>query len=269
MTNGTGQASWDDYAADYELVHEPLTGQFASAALAHVPVAPGHRMLDVATGPGTLAVLAAGGGAAVTGVDSSPRMIARLNARLRESGLAGSEGRVMDGARLEFADGTFDAVFCVFGIMVIPNFRAALAEMARVTKRGGRAAIVMWNGLDHMEHVQVWLRAIAAAFPRFQPPPPPESWAVLQHAASLRRVIEEAGYVGVEIHTERRWWNVASPAWFASHADLSPAAESLYRTLGPGARSVVRRKLEAQLRASHGDRPFRLAAEAHVAVGLR
>lgn len=266
MTNGP---TWDDYAADYELVHEPLTGQFAAAALAHVPVAAGQRVLDVAAGPGTLAVLAAAAGAAATGIDSSPRMIARLSSRLREAGHAGSQGLVMNAQRIDFADAAFDAVFCVFGIMVIPDYRAALAEMARVTKPGGRIAVVMWNGLDRMEHVQVWLRAVAAAVPQFQPTPPPESWTVLQNGASLRRLIEEAGYAAVDIHTERRWWDVPSPAWFAGHADLSPAAESLYRALGSNARTAVRRELEHQLRRRYGDGPFRLAAEAHIAVGLR
>ena len=175
----------------------------------------------------------------------------------------------MDAARLEFADATFDAVFCVFGIMLIPDYRAALAEMARVTKPGGQAAVVMWNGLDGMEHVQVWLRAIAAAFPQFKPTPPPESWAVLQNAETLRHAVREAGYARVVVHTERRWWDAASSAWFASHADLSPAAESLYRALGPEARSVVRRELERQLRQRHGAGAFRLAAEAHIAVGSR
>jgi ubiquinone/menaquinone biosynthesis C-methylase UbiE len=269
MSNVPAPTSWDDYAGDYETVHEPLTRQFAQAALAHVPAAAGQRVLDVAAGPGTLAVLAARAGAAVVAVDSSPRMIARLNARLRESGLSGAEGRVMDGARLDFADATFDAVFCIFGIMVIPDYRAALAEMARVTKPGGRAAVVMWSGLERMEHVQVWLAAVASAFPAFQPAPPPENWLVLQDARSLSRVMRDAGFAEVDVRAETRWWDVASPAWFARHADLSPAADSLYRALGPDAGPAVRRILEEQLRRRYGDGGFRLAATAHIAAAMR
>jgi ubiquinone/menaquinone biosynthesis C-methylase UbiE len=269
MGDCLAQPSWDEYAADYETVHEPLTRQFAKAALDYVPVVSGERVLDVAAGPGTLALLAARTGAAGTAIDTSPRMIERLNTRLRESGLLGWEGRVMDAARLDFATASFDAVFCIFGIMVIPDYRAALAEMARVTKPGGRAAIVMWNGLERMEHVQVWLQAVAAAFPQFQPTPPPASWLVLQDAVSLARVMRDAGYAKVDVHTEKRWWEVASPAWLAQHADLSPAAESLYRTLGADAKPAVRRALAEQLRRHGGDGPLRLAAEAHIGVGLR
>jgi ubiquinone/menaquinone biosynthesis C-methylase UbiE len=269
MSNGAEQPSWDDYAADYESVHEPLTSQFAMAALDLAPVSPGRRALDIAAGPGTLAILAAHRGATVTGIDSSPRMIARLNGRLRENGHTGSDGRVMDAAHLTFDDASFDAVFCIFGIMLVADYRAALAEMARVTKPDGRAAVAMWNGLDGMEHVQVWLRAVARAYPQFQPGPMPESWTVLQNAESLRRALQAAGYAEVAVHTETRWWDVISAAWFARHADLSPAAESLYRSLGSDARSAVRRELEGQLRARHGDGPFRLAAQAHIAVGRR
>ena len=269
MSQERSPPSWDDFAADYETVHEPLTRQFAAAALGRVPLGPLDSVLDVAAGPGTLAILAAACGAAVTAIDTSPGMIARLNDRLREGGHVGSAGRVMDAVRLAFEDRSFDAVFCIFGIMVIPDYRAALAEMARVTKPGGRAAVVMWNGLDRMEHVQVWLRAIGAVYPQFRPTPPPESWTMLQNAHSLRGVIEAEGYAEVSVETETRWWNVPSPAWFARHADLSPAAESLYRSLGGDARSAVRRELERQLHARFGDGPFRLAAEAHVVVGRR
>ena len=261
--------SWDDYAGLYEAVHEPLTRQFAALALQRVPVRSGDRVLDVATGPGTLAMLAAARDAEVIAIDTSPRMIARLHGRVRESGPGRVEGRVMDGTRLAFADATFDAVFCIFGIMLIPDYCAALAEMARVAKPNGRVVIVMWNGLEHMEHVQTWLRAVAASFPSFTPTPPPESWTVLGDASSLRRTIESAGLTTTTVDTETRWWEVASPAWFAAHADLSPAAEMLYRGLGPDARNRVRRELERQLRQRHGDAPFRLAAEAHVAVGRR
>ena len=269
MTENNMQPGWDAYAGEYEAVHEPLTRQFASAALELVPVAAGQRVLDVAAGPGTLTVLAAERGANATGVDNSPRMIARLNARLSERGLAGADGRVMDAARLEFEDASFDAVFCVFGIMLFSDFRAALAEMARVTKAGGRVAIVMWNGLERMEHVLVWLRAVASAFPQFEPTPPPENWTILQNPDSLRRVMLEAGCSEVDVHTVVRHWQVESAAWFAGHADLSPAAEGLYRVLGPDARGAVQRALERQLRAQHGDGAFALAAEAHIAVGIR
>ncbi len=269
MTASSALPGWDAYAALYEAVHEPLTRQFAAAALDLVPVGPGQRVLDVAAGPGTLTVLAASRGASTTGVDTSPRMIARLNARLSELGLRGEEGRVMDAARLDFPAASFDAVFCVFGIMLFADFRAALAEMARVTKPGGRAAVVMWNGLERMEHVQAWLAAVASAFPQFEPTPTPENWAVLQRPDALQRVIRQAGFSAVEIRTIARHWQVESPAWFAAHADLSPAAEGLYRMLGPDARGATRRELERQLAARHGDGAFALAAEAHIAVGIR
>jgi ubiquinone/menaquinone biosynthesis C-methylase UbiE len=269
MSDNIAPPSWDDYAGVYEAVHEPLTRQFATAALERVPVRAGDRVLDIAAGPGTLAMLAAARGAEAIAIDASPRMITRLQERVRESGLVRVEGRIMDATRLAFEDARFDAVFCIFGIMLIPDYRAALAEMARVARPGGHVAVVMWNGLERMEHVQVWLRAVAAAFPQFKPAPPPESWTILQDAEALGRTIETAGFASATIRTETRWWEVASPAWFAAHADLSPAADMLYRGLGPEARGRVRRELERQLRERHGDGRFRLAAEAHIAVGMR
>lgn len=138
-----------------------------------------------------------------------------------------------------------------------------------MTRPGGRAAIVMWNGLDRMEHVQVWLEAVASAVPRFEPTPTPENWAFLQKPESLQRVIGQAGFAEVEIRIAVRHWRLESAAWFAAHADLSPVAEGLYRTLGPDVCGAVRGVLERRLRAGHGNGAITLAAEAHIAVGVR
>jgi hypothetical protein len=95
------------------------------------------------------------------------------------------------------------------------------------------------------------------------------NWTVLHNPGPLRRIMLQAGFSEVDIHTVVRHWQVESAAWCAGHADLSPAAESRYRVLGPDARGAVRRAVARQLRAQHGDAAFGLAAEAHIAVGIR
>ena len=262
--------AWNDFAAEYETVHEPLTDQFARAALGAVPIGPGERVLDVAAGPGTLALQAAAAGAEVLAVDNAPAMIRRLRERARTRAATTVEGRVMDASALDLPDGSFDAVFCIFGIMLLPDPRAGLARMAAVLKPGGQAAIVMWAGLERMEHVRRWQEAVREAFPGFLPPPPPPGFALLQDAGSLAAMMREAGFAGVTVDPVRREWEVPSPAWFAAHAHLSPAAGSLYQALGHGAQTEVATVLEQQLNARYGTgRPFRLAAEANLAVGRR
>ena len=96
--------------------------------------APGESALDVACGPGILAAGLAAAGCAVTGVDRSAGM-------LREAGDSGARRVRCAAERLPFRDGTFDLVICRNSFHHFQEPVKALAEMARVARRGGRVVI--------------------------------------------------------------------------------------------------------------------------------
>jgi SAM-dependent methyltransferase len=114
---------------------------FADDALALGRLRPGERMLDVATGPGTLAVPAARLGARVAAVDFSPEMIAQLQSRVQRENVEGIEARVADATALPFEDDEFDAVFSMFALNLMANRDAAFREILRVLRMGGRAVV--------------------------------------------------------------------------------------------------------------------------------
>lgn len=132
---------WDNTAQHYEKTAHPFTALFAEAALARVPLTPESRVLDVAAGTGALALLAARTGAQVLATDFSPGMVARIAA----ANLPNVEARVMDGQALTLSDGSFDAVFSIFGVIMFPDWRKGLAEMARVTRPGGYGVVATWQ----------------------------------------------------------------------------------------------------------------------------
>lgn len=100
-------------------------------------VQPGDRVLDACCGTGDLAVAAERDGGIVTGVDFSARMLERAG---RKSGtVTWVEGDVL---ALPFADGTFDAATVGFGVRNVADLEAALAELWRVLRPGGRLAIL-------------------------------------------------------------------------------------------------------------------------------
>jgi len=76
----------------------------------------------------------------LTAIDISPGMLAKLQERARELGLA-VETQVMDGERLAFADDEFDAVVLHLILAVIPDPVACLKEVERVLKPGGRVVV--------------------------------------------------------------------------------------------------------------------------------
>jgi SAM-dependent methyltransferase len=118
------------------------TGLMAQAA----QLAPGRAVLDVACGTGVLAREVAkrvAPGGSVTGLDRNEGMLAvarRVAPAIRwQQGLAES---------LPFPSAAFDAVVSQFGLMFFEDRIAALKEMWRVLRPGGRLAVAVWDGLD-------------------------------------------------------------------------------------------------------------------------
>lgn len=102
---------------------------------AEAVVRPGDRVLDACCGTGDLALACARAGGRVTGLDFSPRMLAR--ARRKAPGLEWVQGDLL---ALPFADGSFDAATVGFGIRNVADLEGAFAELARVLRPAGRLA---------------------------------------------------------------------------------------------------------------------------------
>lgn len=105
---------------------------------------PGRRVLEVGCGLGADLARIAARGADVTGIDLAPRAAALARAHLESRGLPGRT-MVADGERLPFPDATFDLVWS-FGVLHhAPDTRRALAEVGRVLRPGGTAAIMLYH----------------------------------------------------------------------------------------------------------------------------
>ena len=96
--------------------------------------------MDLATGTGNAALLAAHTGAVVTGLDAAPRLIDVARERAAGEGVQATFV-VGDIGALSFEDGSFDVVLSVFGLIFAANPSRAFAEMIRVLKAGGRALL--------------------------------------------------------------------------------------------------------------------------------
>jgi SAM-dependent methyltransferase len=135
------QATWasGDYAAVGARIHS-MAEHLAEAA----DLAADSTVLDVATGSGNGAIAAARLGCRVTGIDYVPGLLDRTRARAEAEGL---EIEFLDGdaEALPFADGEFDAVLSVVGVMFATDQDRAASELLRVTRPGGRIALANWT----------------------------------------------------------------------------------------------------------------------------
>jgi SAM-dependent methyltransferase len=144
----TVPTTWNLVAPGYAAEIVPTLEYFAERALELGRLAPGERVLDVATGPGTLSVAAARRGARVSAIDFSAKMIAELEARARREGLA-IDVKLADATSLPFENDAFDAVFSMFALNLVADRAAAFREIRRVVRPGGRAVVGTPASLAH------------------------------------------------------------------------------------------------------------------------
>jgi SAM-dependent methyltransferase len=131
----------------YEAEFVPaLFRPFAATVLDAAGVTRGQRVLDVACGTGVLARAAASRVApagAVTGLDASPEMLAV--ARRLDASIEWIDGRA---EALPLPDAGFDTVVSQFGFMFFDDRVAALREMQRVLRPGGRLAVAVCDAVE-------------------------------------------------------------------------------------------------------------------------
>lgn len=130
-------------AGNYDYFSRFMTAS-ASEFLDRLDLRPGMTVLDVATGSGQLALIAARRGARVTGVDIATNSIeaARGRAALEGLDIRFDEG---DAEALPYADASFDMVATIFGAMFAPRPELVTNELVRVCRPGGVIAMANWT----------------------------------------------------------------------------------------------------------------------------
>jgi SAM-dependent methyltransferase len=163
----------------YQRITETIADVHARVAERLEP-RPGVEWLDLACGTGAVAELAAARGASVTGIDLAPVLIETARERAAERGLE-IDYRVGDCERLDVPDASYDAVSSTCGIMFAPDHEAAAGELARVTRPGGRIALVNWTPTGGMAR----LFGVMAPFQPTRPPSSPFAWGDESHVREL------------------------------------------------------------------------------------
>jgi demethylmenaquinone methyltransferase/2-methoxy-6-polyprenyl-1,4-benzoquinol methylase len=193
---------FDDVAARYDLTNDVLSlGQdrlWRRAVVRALDVRAGERVLDLAAGTGTSSEPFAAAGAEVAPTDFSLGML-RVG-KARRPDLAFTAG---DATRLPFADGVFDAVTMSFGLRNVADTGAALRELLRVTRPGGRLVVCefstpVWAPFRTV-YVNYLMRALPAVARRVSSDP--ESYVYLAESirawpdqSALASVLQQAGW---------------------------------------------------------------------------
>ena len=155
-------AMFDGVARRYDLTNTVLSlGRdrgWRRATREALDLQPGERVLDLAAGTGVSTEELARSGAQAVGVDISIGML-QAGAHREVTLLAG------DALALPFADASFDAVTISFGLRNIHDTRAAVREMARVTRPGGRLVVCEFSTPTLAPFRAVYLEYLMRALP--------------------------------------------------------------------------------------------------------
>ncbi|WP_437785116.1 bifunctional demethylmenaquinone methyltransferase/2-methoxy-6-polyprenyl-1,4-benzoquinol methylase UbiE [Sorangium sp. So ce1097] len=216
---GSG-AMFDGIAERYDLLNRVISlgldQGWRRRAVRSLELKPGATVLDLATGTADLAIaIARTHDVKVIGIDPSQGMLTVGRRKVEDAGLAGRvELEVGDAEQLRLGDASVDAISMAFGIRNVPDRARALREMARVTRPGGRVAILELSeprggimsklARFHIHTVVPYIggaisgrdeyRYLQDSIARF---PPPDEFAELMRGAGLRVLRVEPLTLGV------------------------------------------------------------------------
>ena len=170
--------------------------------LAELAVEPGEAVLDVACGPGSVTRLAAarsGPTGRVTGCDVSPAMLMIAAGLGQVTGGASIDYRRAPADCLPVPDEDFDVVSCQQGLQFFPDRQAALAEMRRALRPGGRIGIAVWKHIEQSRPfaiLETAIRTVAGAqiADRYRTGP-----CGLPDTANLHTLLSDAGFADITV----------------------------------------------------------------------
>ena len=249
--------SWETRAVSYAGSITELTRGAAGALLDAAEVTVSTALLDVATGPGVVALAARERGAEVTAVDQSEAMVALARA-------AGLDVRQASVERLPFETDAFDAAVAGFLINHLPRPAEGIAELARVAK--DRVAVSVWD-LPGANPALGLFGPLTQSLPIPDSVPSGPDSSLYADDARLTALLVAGGLVDVTI-TRARWALTVDPgAWFDAVAAGTPRTGAVLAAAPPEQRAELRTAYVEAARAFYATGDGRVTLPATAVLG--
>jgi SAM-dependent methyltransferase len=192
---GSVAGAWERHA-DYV---DTRGAELTERMLELCEVGEGDRVLELACGPGSAGLAAAERGAEVVISDVAPEMTAIAAARAQARGLDNVTARSLDLEAIAEPDESFDAVLVREGLMLVPEPERAAAEIARVLRSGGRAAVAVWGPRERNPWLGIVFDAVGGELGAPVPPPGIPGPFSLSDEGRLASVLSEGGLTDVNV----------------------------------------------------------------------
>ena len=189
---------WDMVAEGYAETTMKLFRGYAEKAIELANLSPQQHILDVACGPGTLALLASEQVHAVQAIDFSPAMVELLTKTINSEAIENISVRCCDGQTLPFSGEIYDVAFSMFGLMFFPDRQRGYAEIYRTLKPGGRVLISSWASVAESPALRTMYGVVKVINPDI--PEPQIELESLESPEFFHKELTEAGFKAVKIH---------------------------------------------------------------------
>lgn len=256
----------DATATTYRNIHLPrVFTPWARVLLEIVPPRPGETVLDVATGPGTVAREAArlvGSSGKVVAADISKAMLTVGREWPAEAGAASIEYVEAPATQMPVPTDAFDVAYCQQGLQHMADPRAALLEIRRALKPGARLGVALWQqspfGLFRQAVADLGLPAEG---------PQPSDFG--RDAAALADALEAAGFEDVEVQTRELVSVLEGGAPQALEVAISTSAASRFSEMPAEQQAAIRAAITRAIEPLIRDDGVHLTSISNIASAVR
>lgn len=261
---------WAKHAGIVREMFAPITSVLIEAAA----IRSGDSVLDVAGGSGEPSLTIAdvcGPSTSIVFTDAVAEMIGAARDRAQQQRLANIEFAQCVGEKLPFKPDSFDVVVSRLGVMLFPDPVAAIQEMLRVAKPGGRIAIAVWGAKDSNPFFHVVANIVARYVPSLPEDPDAPGAFRFSSTEKLTSLLLAAGAVGV---TERVFaFNLEAPLtpsqFWEVRTELSDSLRTKVATLSPEEVGRLAQEVEQAGRAFHANGRMSFPAQVLVVTGRK
>jgi len=268
---------WRETASYWTKHHDTIRTMFlplTRALIGQARIAPGQSVIDVAGGSGepSLTIAQAVGPLGfVMCTDAIAEMVAVAEREALDRGLKNVEFRQCTADSLPFANDLFDVAVSRLGVMFFPDPLAAVREMLRVIKPGGRIALAVWGKSDLNPYAYV----VTGILSRYVPPTPlpPDAPDAFRFAepGKLAGILEDAGAIDVAESVVK--FDIAAPLspeeFWTMRSEISETLREKLKTLSSEDQRRLATEVQEAVREFFPDGQMRFPAQMIIVSGAK